>query len=892
MRGPLLGAFALLCATPALAATPLEVQTARDRAAQWLIAHQLPDGSWASAAGLQVHATAAAVEAFIATGLNRTPAFQRAVSWLQNIEPHGVDALSRQVLALQAAGATATAQRAAQWLASQRNADDGLWGAYAGFQGSTPDSALSLTALKATALTPADVDRTFAGLTAAQVYGAGWPYAVQTATPIERFLPQSEIVPTAYVVVALRQHERSASAIAGAVAWLKSQQWTDGDLSIGDGSSGAMTTALAWRALAAASPLGREDAAARKAIDYLVAPGVQSGDGSYEGDPFVTALVLDVLATAVDTKDSDADGVPDSMERLVGSDPARAPASAASPDVDYQAWLGMPAGLALPVDDVAECCTLVASAPPAGIGFTSGPSHLTGIPQQLGRFVFQLSYRTTRDWERTLWAAIDVQLPVYRTESDPLVYADLLADLGLEGLTGAWQVLAEDFDDDGRVDLLLYVNGGSESAQPPGCKSCPAPAWGRALLVHDLVGAPLPVADHGLATPIAGALRSMHAFDYNGDGLKDVLLVLGKTGTSSTNPADLPPAFRSLVLLRNESSAGQPRFVDATAEAGLVRTTDNEVVVLDANRDSLPDLVVANRTTAAEVWLWTPTLRAYKRSTANPALGVLSRPVAGDFSGDRLLDVATLDAAKGVRVLENKGNGTFAAPPAVSPAPFPALTLRFDPLQTRLRAGDVTGDGYTDLVVFERQVVVLQGLRGVFGTASPVWTSNLNGGELGDYDNDGAPDLLLSHLDAGGRKGPALIDGAGMRALGDAGGIPRDLVGFDSPLFVDLDADGALDLLLPNASHTGYRLLNYGANRNAVTVTLRPRAGRAALGARVDVSAAGNTRSQWLSAEHGRGGRLHFGLGTAASAHVQVTWPDGTTSALDDASGTVTLTQP
>jgi hypothetical protein len=187
---------------------------------------------------------------------------------------------------------------------------------------------------------------------------------------------------------------------------------------------------------------------------------------------------------------------------------------------------------------------------------------------------------------------------------------------------------------------------------------------------------------------------------------------------------------------------------------------------------------------------------------------------------------------------------------------------------------------------------MLQGMLGAFGGASPVWMPNRNGGELGDYDNDGRPDLVLSRLDAAERKGPALIGNTGMQPLGDASGLPRDVIGYDSPVFVDLDGDGALDVLLPNSSNTNYKLLNNGPYGNSVTVILRPRAGQEALGARVHVTAAGATRTQWLTADHGRSGRLHFGLGTAGRARVQVTWPDGTTSQLDDVSGLVTIVQP
>ena len=182
-----IGLFAALLTASAFGATQAQLNVARDRAIAWLIGNQRVDGSWRSADGLNVQATAAALDALGSAGLNRLPAFAHGVSYLQNAEAGSTDALARQTAALARAGSNQTAQLLAQRLLLARNGDDSLWGAYRSYAGSFPDSPLSLVALKATGTTLPGLDATISGIMAGTFAPAtgqtGWGYAAKPSTP-------------------------------------------------------------------------------------------------------------------------------------------------------------------------------------------------------------------------------------------------------------------------------------------------------------------------------------------------------------------------------------------------------------------------------------------------------------------------------------------------------------------------------------------------------------------------------------------------------------------------------------------------------------------------------------------------------------------------------------
>ena len=925
MHRPVTGLFAALFAISAFGATTAQLDAARERAIAWLINNQRPDGSWRGVDGLEVQTTAAALEAFVASRLTRLPAFSQGVSYLLNAEAGSTDALARQTSALAVAGSVATAQRLAQRLLIERNTGDNLWGAYRQYQGSYPDSPLALIALKARSTTVPAIDSTIAGIVAGKLTPAvgqtGWGYTAGNTTDGVGFLSsRAWLIPTAYVAIALKQYQREQPSIDGALAWLKSRQQPDGAFLDDDNSKSALLNAIVYDAIAATSPQGAGDAAAVRALDYLISPAAQSADGSFSQDPFQTALAVKALATTSVFVDTDQDGVPDSIERLVGTDPYIADSKGLAGGSSPVSWpvltqrvlIGKPLVVSLPRTDVAVCCTVNSGTLPDGLAFAVAATTLrvTGTPSRVGSFSIDVSSQTAANLEQRLTMSIEVIPTLFRATTDPYPLSALSSDPVINKLKGGWQALIDDFNNDGRLDWMTYFNGADEWFVPLGCTTCTAyggPAFGQLIGFQNVNGTLARVSTITSNARYAGDLRSVHSFDFNGDGKRDLLLVLHPAPTTSTNPADQPSAaYKNLVLLRNDTVANGALFLsDVTAAVGLTRSVDSEVVVLDANRDGSPDLVVSDGANPAKLFVFNRATGVFDDRSSTSNLGPLLRPVAIDFDGDGLLDIATANAVDGLRFLRNVGNGTFTQSTGdLSLSAFAGRRLN------RLRAADISGDGRPDLVVFETATVpgafagsrisILQnnGVNPVSGkpTFVDVTPSNLStpsndpaeidyGGEVADLDSDGRLDIVVASREPGAGTFATTVfrqnTNGSFSRLTDEAGFPRAVSSFDSPVAVDLDGDAELDLVLPNSSNTSYQLRNVGSPNNALIVVLRGRAGTEPLGARVTVTAGSYQLARQWTADHGRTSRLHFGLNSATTASIRVDWPDGNVQNID-----------
>jgi hypothetical protein len=101
--------------------------------------------------------------------------------------------------------------------------------------------------------------------------------------------------------------------------------------------------------------------------------------------------------------------------------------------------------------------------------------------------------------------------------------------------------------------------------------------------------------------------------------------------------------------------------------------------------------------------------------------------------------------------------------------------------------------------------------------------------------------------------------------------------------FGDLNNDGWMDAVLSVLGGHPILLMNRGGNRHWLSITLRgTRSNRDGLGARVRVN--GQTRfattaGSYVSASDKR---LHFGLGEARLAQIDITWPSGVRQTLQD----------
>jgi hypothetical protein len=221
-----------------------------------------------------------------------------------------------------------------------------------------------------------------------------------------------------------------------------------------------------------------------------------------------------------------------------------------------------------------------------------------------------------------------------------------------------------------------------------------------------------------------------------------------------------------------------------------------------------------------------------------------------------------------------------------------------------IAAGDLDGDGGVDLAVtnFSHDHVSL------YLSAHAAWEDASYAHDVGrrtlatlgwgvamlDVDHDADLDLFV----ANGHVYPG-VDDAGIGTayrqpnqlfLNDGGHL-REVTATAGPGLAvrqssrghavgDIDGDGDLDLLVVNLDAPPTLLRNDGAEGAWLMVELEGRErNRDAIGARVEVTAAG--RTQWREVRAGTGylsqddRRLHVGLGDAQSASVRVRWPDG-----------------
>jgi hypothetical protein len=177
---------------------------------------------------------------------------------------------------------------------------------------------------------------------------------------------------------------------------------------------------------------------------------------------------------------------------------------------------------------------------------------------------------------------------------------------------------------------------------------------------------------------------------------------------------------------------------------------------------------------------------------------------------------------------------------------------------------------------------------GALTTGSSGW-----GAGLEDLDNDGWKDLLVaqSHvLDNVEAIDPSLhYLEPPLLALNHHGIFERGDSGITVPVagrglaFGDLNNDGWMDAVLSVLGGHPLILMNRGGHRHWLSITLRgTRSNRDGLGARVRVN--GQTRfattaGSYVSASDKR---LHFGLGDAGIAQIEVTWPSGAEQTLKD----------
>ena len=287
-----------------------------------------------------------------------------------------------------------------------------------------------------------------------------------------------------------------------------------------------------------------------------------------------------------------------------------------------------------------------------------------------------------------------------------------------------------------------------------------------------------------------------------------------------------------------------------------------------------------------------------------------------DYDGDRRPDLYFVSDRAANRLFRNRGGGEFEEVTAETGAGVLGDHPRAG---MGVAVGDPFGQGRDSLFVTNFGAEPSSLYRNVEGVLFEDAGASSGAGDIGrpyvrwgthfaDFDNDGWPDLyaagghlaprsarMLGHY----RNGKAAYVEAGdrdftqrtvvLRNLGagrfaewaDTGDLVKLRLAARGSAVADLDGDGALDLAVVDIDGPLRILRNVsGARGHWLQILPAPGPdGRTVLETRVAVTAGGRTQAQtWrVSPSYASGSLvpLHFGLGEAATADVEVLWPSG-----------------
>jgi tetratricopeptide (TPR) repeat protein len=417
---------------------------------------------------------------------------------------------------------------------------------------------------------------------------------------------------------------------------------------------------------------------------------------------------------------------------------------------------------------------------------------------------------------------IDILLAASRADGGLSLYHNLgnrkleevTKQAGLDGYLGVLSCTVGDYDNDGFPDLALAVKG-------------------NVVLLHNEKNGTFKDVTSAAGISVEGGATGLTFIDYDHDG--DLDLYVTRLSTAQTNVQGVEGT-----MWRNN---GNSTFTDVTAETGL--------------------------------------------SGFPPAVGALGT----DYNNDRAVDLAI--AAFPPILFRNPREGKFEAVNPSPAADQKALASdggsRGGP-NLAILAADFDHDGWMDLVAtgsggpqlwhnnhgksFEKRVLPETNWKTSYGAAAV------------DYDNDGWVDLVAVGETKAGKGEVRLFRNLGPDGFRDVtADVGLDRVQLKDPRAIitgDYDNDGATDLLITQHNGLAVLLKNAGGNKNNwLRLALKGlNDNKSAIGTKVEVFSDGIRQKFELYGSNGYLGQnspyLTVGLGQAKQADVvRMLWPGG-----------------
>ena len=423
-----------------------------------------------------------------------------------------------------------------------------------------------------------------------------------------------------------------------------------------------------------------------------------------------------------------------------------------------------------------------------------------------------------------------------------------------------------DYDADGKLDILLTDNG---------------PQGGMALY-HNLGNGKFEDVTRQAGLDPTVRSTSCTTGDYDNDGFTDI--ALGANGRVLLLHNEKNGTFKDVTEaagIKSEGPALGLTFIDYDHDGDL----DLYVAVEGAETDATHRTAMHVAETQRENRMWrnngNGTFTDVTDATGLAGNGYSANAVGTDYNNDRAVDLIVTGHRKGPTVFENPREGAFRI-----------SEMAFDARSLGVAALDFDHDGWMDLAFTQDGppgITLFRNTRGKSFDQVKLPETNwvrAYGIVALDYDNDGWIDLAAVGETKDGKGEVRLFRNLGADGWKDVtADVGLDKIQLKEPRAIitgDYDNDGAVDLLITQNHGPAVLLHNEGGNKNnSLRLALKGlNDNKSAIGTKVEVFSGGLRQKFEVYGSSGYLGQnspyLTIGLGQAKQADVvRLLWPTG-----------------